>query len=275
MREFGPDEHYFNLKSLYNIDQLKLIYDELMSECWKDMEPILKERAYVHCYLYHTKPIFAEDKILEKESLRKMYNSIRGFDDPTDKDSFIGEWCKTWTYDTGWMLYFYAGPENCKSGDDKSFQNIYKFIPNQKTLDKYKVIVDGLKEQIKKEVGHTLVQLMYTLLPVGSGLDWHVDTGMVGRFHSVIKNDGKTPSMIFKQNGKLKNIPAVQGETYYANINVPHCVPLSEKPRLHLLGCVADMSKDNPDHLVNLTRHQHMGESDKTWADWKKDLGVE
>ena len=113
--------------------------------------------------------------------------------------------------------------------------------------------------------------MMFTLLPVGSGLDWHVDTGLIGRFHSVVENDGKTPSMIFKQNGKLKNIPAVKGETYYANINVPHCVPLSDSPRLHLLGCV---SEPNP-IVEGPTRHQAMGDSDTTWADWTKDLGVE
>ena len=112
---------------------------------------------------------------------------------------------------------------------------------------------------------------MFTKIPVGSGLDWHVDTGMAGRFHSVVENDGKTPSMTFKQDGIIKHIPAVQGETYYANINVPHCVPESKSNRLHLLGCVSD-----PDDRDNTeTRHQHMGDSDMTWAEWKKDIGVE
>ena len=274
-REFGSDEHYFKLESLYSIDQLKMIYDDLMSECWKDMEPMLKERAYIHCYLYYSKPNWTPDRILGKDQLRDMYNGIRGWDDPSDINEYLGKYVKTWTYSTGWMLYFYAGPENCKSGDEKSFQNIYKFIPNKKTLEKYKPIVDNLKKQIAEEVGYTLVQLMYTLLPVGSGLDWHVDTGMEGRFHSVVQNDGETPSMIFKQNGQLKNIPAVEGETYYANVNVPHCVPLSKSPRLHLLGCVADDTREDSKHLRNISRHQHIGDSDKTWADWKKDIGVE
>ena len=91
----------------------------------------------------------------------------------------------------------------------------------------------------------------------------------------MVQNDGETPSMIFKQNGQLKNIPAVEGETYYANVNVPHCVPLSKSPRLHLLGCVADDTREDSKHLRNISRHQHIGDSDKTWADWKKDLGVE
>ena len=73
-----------------------------------------------------------------------------------------------------------------------------------------------------------------------------------------------------KQNGQIKHIPAVQGETYYADINVPHCVPESKSNRLHLLGCVSD-----PDDTENSeTRHQHLGDSDQTWAEWKKDLGV-
>tara|TARA_A100001011_G_C14320317_1_gene850269 strand:- start:8192 stop:9004 length:813 start_codon:yes stop_codon:yes gene_type:complete len=270
MKEFGKNDHYFNLESIYSADQLKMIYNELMNECWQNMEPMLKERAYIHCYLYYTKDNWSPDRILSKHQLRKMYNGIRGWDDQSDINEYLGKWCKTWTYSTGWMMYFYAGPENCKSGDDKSFQNIYKFIPNQQTLEKYKPIIEQYKKQIELETSGKLIQLMFTLLPVGSGLDWHVDTGMVGRFHSVIENDGKTPSMIFKQNDQLKDIPAIRGETYYANINVPHCVPLSKSPRLHLLGCV---SEKNPT-VEGPTRHQAMGDSDRTWADWKKDLGV-
>ena len=76
--------------------------------------------------------------------------------------------------------------------------------------------------------------------------------------------------MTFKQDGRLKDIPAVPGETYYANINVPHCVPLSKSPRLHLLGCVSDIDADKKGKDV--TRHQAMGDSGITWADWKKDL---
>ncbi len=272
MYQFSSDEIYIKLDSLVNHTRLKEIYDDLMSECWKDMEPLLLDRTYIHCYLYYTDENFAPDRITSKHTLRKMYNSIRGWDDEIDEDEYRRNgWAKVWTYSTGWMMYYYAGPENCRSGDENSFQNIYKFIPNLQTLKKYQSEIDSYKNQISGELGGELGQLMFTKIPVGSGLDWHVDTGMAGRFHSVVENDGKTPSMTFKQNGQIKHIPAVQGETYYANINVPHCVPESKSTRLHLLGCVSDPN----DTESSETRHQHLGDSDQTWAEWKKDLGVE
>ncbi len=272
MFEFEANQIYTNLDTIIDTKRLKEIYNEIIGECWADMEPMLKERAYIHCYLYYTKPNWTPDRILSKWQIRDMYNAIRGWNDESDINEYLGKWCKTWTYKTGWMLYFYAGPENCRSGDANSFQNIYKFIPNQKTIKKYQTEIDLYKNQVKDFTGYDLIQLMFTLLPVGSGVDWHVDTNLVGRFHSVIENDGKTPSMTFKQDGQLKDIPAVPGETYYANINVPHCVPLSKSPRLHLLGCVSDIDADKKGKDV--TRHQAMGDSGITWADWKKDLGV-
>jgi len=45
MKEFGKNDHYFNLESIYSADQLKMIYNELMNECWQNMEPMLEERA--------------------------------------------------------------------------------------------------------------------------------------------------------------------------------------------------------------------------------------
>ena len=89
MREFKSDEHYFNLESIYSTDQLKMIYDELMSECWQDMEPMLKERAYIHCYLHYTRTNWTPDKILGKDQLRRMYNGIRGWNDESDILSLI------------------------------------------------------------------------------------------------------------------------------------------------------------------------------------------
>ncbi len=274
MFQFSNDQIYKRLDTIISTTRLKYIYDDLISECWKDMEPMLKERSYIHCYLFYTNPDFTPDKISSKHTLRKMYNDIRGWNDEDDEGEFREQgWAKVWTYETGWMMYYYAGPENCRSGDDKSFQNIYKFIPNLKTLKKYQSEIDSFRNQVKDELGARVCQLMFTKIPVGSGIDWHVDTGLVGRFHSVIENDGTTPSMTFKQNGEIKHIPAVEGETYYANINVPHYVPESNSTRLHLLGCVDGW--DWRTQPKEKDRHQDLGASDQTWAEWKKDLGVE
>ena len=284
MREFESWRICRKLETIIDVSKLKQIWNDLMAECWADMQGILDSKAYIHCYLHYNDLVrikdpngghrkvhtWGPDRILSKSTLRKIYNGIRGYDDSNEATfDAVEKYIKTWTYDTGWMMYFYAGEENMKSGDPQSYQNIYKFIPNRKTLEKYKDVIDAFKEQVDIKLGGEIGALMFTLLPPGSGLDWHVDTGMKGRYHVVVENDGTTPSMVFKINGKVTPLPAVQGDTYFANIQIPHCVPISQTPRLHLLGCI-----DDPDEDDFNSRHQEIGESDQTWADWKKDLGV-
>ena len=270
MKEFEQWRICHKLKTVVDVNLLKQIYNDLMAECWADMQGILDSKAYIHCYLYYDLKGWTPDRILSKFTLRKIYNGIKGYNDSSEATyNALEKYIKTWTYDTGWMMWFYGGEENMKSGDPESYQNIYKFIPNQKTLKKYEDVVNKIKEQIEDELEGQISTLMFTLLPPGSQLDWHKDSGLSGRLHIVIENDGTTPSMIFKNNGKIIPLPAVQGDTYFANINVPHCVPRSYAPRLHLVGCVYDPKIQDDD-----TRHQEIGESEQTWADWKKDLGV-
>jgi hypothetical protein len=268
---------YLKLDSVVDTITLQSIYDTLMAECWSDMSVILEKNAYIHCYLYY-RPEYAN---VNEKLLRKIYNGVRGFDDPTDQHTYLEKYMTVKEYNTGWMVTVYAGPENCRSGDG-SFQNIYKFIPKLKSLKPYEKLISKIKEQVDKECDAHLNNLMFSMLPPGSKIDWHIDNDMVGRYHIVVKNDMITPSMTFKKDGnsKLEHIPAKIGETYFANVNIPHTVPISTQTRLHLLGCCHQKtttfaSLRTKAKLGNIKRHQCMEDDIKlTWAEWKKNLNV-
>ena len=86
--------------------------------------------------------------------------------------------------------------------------------------------------------------------------------------------------MTFKRdsNSELEYIPATVGETYFANVSIPHTVEVSKSTRLHLLGCCGD--KNEKRKVTNgvkekYSRHDNFtNNTNLTWAEWKNQLGV-
>ena len=239
-------------------DLLDLFY-KLMDPVWKDIE--IKPKTYIHCYL---------DSV--KKSLRTYYNGIRGFDDHKDLDYFEEKYTKTWKYPTGTLHYFWVGEENARTGDPEDYQNVYKFIPTNSV--EYNHIMSQLMSQFSVRFwpdAQSIDNLMFTMMTPGTQLTWHKDRNIDLRFHQVIKNDAKTPSMIFKKPGEDEvPIPAKPGDVYVADVKIPHCVPFSKSTRLHLMGCI--VSKHFKDLDNKLNRHGFLMDKNTTWTDWKKTI---
>ncbi len=200
-----------------------------------------------------------------KQTLREYYNSVRGYNDPSDLDYFKEKYTKVWKLSTGILYYFWIGDENGRTGDPDDYYHVYKFVPNNNSEYSY------VENTLKKEYPG-IHNIVFSMMTPGSILSWHTDQGFLARWHHVLDNDAKTPSMIFKKHNEEEvKIPAKPGDSFIADVKIPHCVPSSSKHRVHLLACLLGEEFRRDDNALN--RHGFLMEGNTTWADWKK-LGM-
>jgi hypothetical protein len=242
---------------------------------YKFIDPLFSTKELYDLYLKLMTPVFPYMELdrpktyfqlrfdTKKQTLRQYYNAVRGYNDSNDLDYYEEKYTKVWKLSTGMLYYFWIGEENGRTGDPDDYYHVYKFIPNNNS--EYSYVEDTL---MKAYPG--IHNIVFSMMTPGSILSWHSDQGFLARWHHVLDNDAKTPSMIFKKpNEDEVEIPAKPGDSFIADVSLPHCVPPSSKHRVHLLACL--IGKDftgGEDNKRN--RHGFLMEQNITWADWKK-----
>ena len=197
--------------------------------------------------------------------LRQYYNSVRGYDDPSDLDYYEKKYTKTYTLPTGTLFYFFIGNENGRTGDPNDYYHVYKFIPKDNRL--YRNIEEKLFSTYSE-----MHSIEFSMMTPNTMLSWHTDEHFQYRYHHVLTNDAKTPSMIFKKpNEDQVEIPAKAGDVYMADVKIPHCVPSGTKTRLHLMACITG---ENFHALNGQSRHGFLMKENTTWADWKENQQI-
>jgi len=248
---------------------------------YKFIDPLFSTNELYDLYLKLMTPIFPYMELDRRQTyfqlrfdtklkpLRQYYNTVRGYDDPSDLDYYEKKYTKTYTLPTGTLFYFFIGDENGRTGDPKDYYHIYKFIP--KDNRPYRNIEEKLFSTYPE-----MYNIEFSMMTPNTMLSWHTDEHFQYRYHHVLTNDAKTPSMIFKKpNEDQVEIPAKAGDVYMVDVKIPHCVPAGTKTRLHLMAWITgDYFKEKA--ITGRSRHGYffVENGKEKWADWKENQQI-
>ena len=251
------DEIYKYVKPTVTTEELRSIFLKIMKPVFPHMDRH-RTKTYFHLRFDNT-----------DMGLRKFFNSVRGYDDPSDIDTYAEKFTNTYILPTGKLYYFLINEESGKTGDPEDYYHVYKFLPKDTS------VLEPIKEKISKE-WPGIHNLSFSLMTPGSILSWHTDEYFAARYHHVIEKDHSEPSMVFKrkQDKEVTNIPAVPGDCYIANVKIPHCVLPCKSTRLHLLGCLPEEGLSSLRNEENRkdSRHGFLMKENTTWTEWAKKI---
>ncbi len=251
------DEIYHYVKPTFSTEELQSVFLKIMKPVFPHMDRH-RTKTYFHLRFDNT-----------DLGLRKFFNSVRGYDDPSDLDTYAEKFTNTYILPTGKLYYFLVNDVSGKTGDPDDYYHVYKFLPNDTS------VLDPIKEKIEKD-WPGIHNLAFSMMTPGSILSWHTDEYFAARYHHVIQKDQDEPSMVFKrkQDKESTNIPAVPGDCYIANVKIPHCVLPCKAIRLHLLGCLPEsgLTSLRNDYGLKDSRHGFLIKENTTWTEWAKKI---
>jgi hypothetical protein len=260
-RVLEDDEIFKYVKPTFTTNELYSVFNKIMKPVFPHMDRH-RTKTYFHLRFDNS-----------DMGLRKFFNSVRGFDDPSDIDTYAEKFTNTYILPTGKLYYFLINEESGRTGDPEDYYHVYKFLPNDTSL------LDPIREKIMEE-WPGIHNLSFSMMSPGSILSWHTDEHFAARYHHVIEKDNDEPSMVFKRKGdeEVTNISAIPGDCYIANVKIPHCVLPCKSTRIHLLGCLPEekltslYNKEDVEAKQKDSRHGFLVKENTTWTEWAKKI---